>query len=53
MSDEWTPPRCIHGRILLACPDPGCPTQIAYLDQQQAAIDEATSGPFTDPRSSR
>lgn len=34
---DWTPPRCIHGRILLGCPHDDCPTQIAYLDQIHAA----------------
>lgn len=37
---EWEPPRCIHGRILLGCPDDTCPTQNAYLDQQRAAMAE-------------
>lgn len=39
MSD-WTPPRCIHGHIILGCPHDDCPTQGAYLDQQNAALDE-------------
>lgn len=34
----WEPPRCVHGRILLACPDDACPTQQAYLDQQEFAL---------------
>jgi hypothetical protein len=38
MSD-WEPPRCIHGNIILGCPHDDCPTQLAYLDQQEAAID--------------
>ena len=37
---DWQPPRCIHGRILLGCPHEDCPTQNAYLDQQNAAIRE-------------
>jgi hypothetical protein len=36
----WTPPRCIHGAIILGCPHEDCPTQIAYLDQQNAAVSE-------------
>jgi hypothetical protein len=36
--DEWEPPRCVHGRILLGCPHVDCPTQLAYLDQQNAVI---------------
>jgi len=36
---EWEPPRCIHGHIVLGCPHDDCPTQTAYLDQQNAAID--------------
>jgi hypothetical protein len=40
MTEEWQPPRCIHGHILLGCPHDDCPTQNAYLDQQNAAIDE-------------
>lgn len=39
MSD-WIPPRCVHGHILLGCPHDDCPTQTAYLDQQDAAISE-------------
>jgi len=38
MTAEWEPPRCIHGRILLGCPEDDCPTQTAYLDQQHAAL---------------
>lgn len=37
-SGEWQPPRCIHGHILLGCPQDDCPTQNAYLDQQNAAV---------------
>ena len=37
---EWEPPRCIHGFIILACPEDDCPTQGAYLDQQDAAVRE-------------
>ena len=37
---EWEPPRCVHGHILLACPDDDCPTQNAYLDQQNAGVRE-------------
>lgn len=37
---EWQPPRCIHGFIILGCPDDKCPTQGAYLDQQDAAVRE-------------
>lgn len=41
MSDlDWQPPRCIHGNIILGCPHDDCPTQNAYLDQQNAAIRE-------------
>lgn len=36
--DDWQPPRCIHGRIVLGCPRDDCPTQLAYLDQQNAAL---------------
>lgn len=39
MSDEWQPPRCIHGHIILGCPHDDCPTQTVYLDQQLAAWD--------------
>lgn len=38
MSTEWQPPRCIHGHIVLGCPQDDCPTQSAYLDQQWAAL---------------
>lgn len=31
-------PHCIHGNIVLGCPDDLCPTQLAYLDQQNAAL---------------
>lgn len=31
-------PRCIHGNIVLGCPHDDCPTQTAYLDQQNAAM---------------
>jgi hypothetical protein len=34
----WSPPRCVHGRIILGCPRDDCPTQLAYLDQQNAAL---------------
>lgn len=37
-TDGWQPPRCIHGEILLGCPHEDCPTQTAYLDQQDAAL---------------
>lgn len=37
---NWQPPRCIHGHIILGCPHDDCPTQIAYLDQQDAAYRE-------------
>lgn len=36
----WQPPRCIHGHIILGCPHDDCPTQTAYLDQQNAAVDD-------------
>jgi hypothetical protein len=36
----WQPPRCIHGNIILGCPHDDCPTQTAYLDQQNAALDD-------------
>jgi hypothetical protein len=36
----WDPPRCIHGRIVLGCPHDDCPTQLAFLDQQEAALAE-------------
>jgi hypothetical protein len=36
---DWQPPRCIHGRIILGCPYEDCPTQTAYLDQMNAAMD--------------
>ena len=35
---DWEPPRCVHGHIVLGCPHDDCPTQTAYLDQQDAAI---------------
>lgn len=35
---DWQPPRCIHGYIVLGCPHDDCPTQLAYLDQQDAAM---------------
>jgi len=35
---DWEPPRCIHGKIILGCPENNCPTQSAYLDQQKAAV---------------
>ena len=35
---DWGPPRCIHGNIILGCPHDDCPTQLAYLDQQEAAM---------------
>jgi hypothetical protein len=35
---RWEPPRCIHGAIILGCPHDDCPTQTAYLDQQNAAL---------------
>lgn len=38
--DEWQPPRCEHGNILLGCPDDDCVAQNAFLDQQNAAIRE-------------
>jgi hypothetical protein len=38
VNEDWKPPRCIHGRILLGCPHDDCPTQTAYLDQQNAAM---------------
>lgn len=38
MIKEWQPPRCIHGYIILGCPHDDCPTQVAYLDQQQAVL---------------
>jgi hypothetical protein len=38
--EDWEPPRCIHGHILLGCPHDDCPTQTAYLDQQEAALAE-------------
>jgi len=38
MADTWEPPRCIHGHIVLGCPHDDCPTQTAYLDQQEAAM---------------
>lgn len=38
--DDWQPARCIHGYIILGCPDDTCPTQLAYLDQQNAAVDD-------------
>ncbi len=34
----WEPPRCIHGHILGGCPEDDCPTQLAYLDQEEAAF---------------
>ena len=34
----WAPPRCVHGHIILGCPHDDCPTQGAYLDQQEAAM---------------
>lgn len=37
---NWQPPRCIHGHIILGCPHDDCPTQNAFLDQQQAAMDD-------------
>lgn len=37
---DWEPPRCIHGNIVLGCPHDDCPTQTAYLDQQNAAIED-------------
>jgi hypothetical protein len=37
---NWEPPRCVHGHILLGCPHDDCPTQTAYLDQQEAALTE-------------
>jgi hypothetical protein len=38
--DEWRPPRCEHGGILLGCPHDDCVAQNAFLDQQHAAIRE-------------
>ena len=34
----WQPPRCCHGYVILGCPHDDCPTQIAFLDQQEAAM---------------
>jgi hypothetical protein len=38
MAADWEPPRCVHGHIVLGCPRDDCPTQGAYLDQQEAAM---------------
>ena len=37
---NWQPPRCIHGNIILGCPEDDCPTQSAYLDQMNAEMRE-------------
>lgn len=39
-TEAWESPRCVHGHILLGCPHDDCPTQSAYLDQQDAAVSE-------------
>ena len=41
---SWEPPRCIHGRIILGCPEDDCPTQNAYLDQHNAAVRDYEAG---------
>ena len=32
-------PRCMHGHIILGCPNDDCPTQNAHLAEQRAALD--------------
>jgi hypothetical protein len=39
MSDQWEPPRCRHGRILLGCEHDDCPENNAYVVLQEVAID--------------
>lgn len=36
--DFWEPPRCIHGHIILGCPEEDCVQQNAYLERQQEAL---------------
>lgn len=38
-TNEWAPPRCAHGHILLGCPHDDCAEQNAYLAEQNARID--------------
>lgn len=38
--EDWQPPRCRHGSILLACIEEPCPDQDAYLTQQWAQMDQ-------------
>lgn len=35
---DWQPPRCVHGNILLGCPHDDCPTQMSHLDQLAVAL---------------
>lgn len=37
-TNEWAPPRCAHGHILLGCPHDDCAEQNAYLAEQNARI---------------
>jgi hypothetical protein len=39
MNANWSPPRCLHGFIILGCPHDDCEEQNAHLAETQAAID--------------
>jgi hypothetical protein len=36
--DDWTPPRCAHGYIILGCPHDDCVAQSDYLDEIDRAL---------------
>jgi hypothetical protein len=38
VTDDWEPPRCEHGHIILGCPHDDCVAQNEFLVQQEAAL---------------
>lgn len=39
LDENWSPPRCGHGRIILACPHDDCKEQNAYVAEQNRKVD--------------
>jgi hypothetical protein len=37
--NDWHPPRCTHGHIILGCPHADCEEQNAYIAHHEAALD--------------